>query len=425
LNVRPRRRPQLWLRGCALSALLGSWLAVAAAAESGGGIVVLAGATSRAEGGRAREAVLVDALRIYTRDLGRTVRLGGRAPAALTAEALDRVAGDARLSGADVVVWFGERAGVPLLYALKAASLELRETAVAAGDTLGSARAAALKVRALLAPVADDTQWAVPPEAPTPRPNPPAVTPPPTMTKPPPATTPIATVPPTTTPTATAPTATAPPTTAPTATAPAPSPVATSPAVATAPAPNVPPAATSVQRRPAPTSRRHPWLEATVAYELIVPTRPDWLRQGLVVRLTVPFGRVPLAAFVDGAFTNAPSVTVDGATIGARIWPVGAGIVARLLRPRWQLAVGPRASLQIVEADAAGAGRATHAQRLSAGVGLHAEGAWLFSRYVGAVVALGGEALVPRQQLAAGGPHATDLGWAQFMLSAGLLLRIP
>ena len=163
----------------------------------------------------------------------------------------------------------------------------------------------------------------------------------------------------------------------------------------------------------------------TAAYELIVPTQLDWLRQGLVVRLTVPWGRLPLAAFVDGAFTTAPSVTVDGATVGARVWPVGAGVVVRLLHPRWQLALGPRASLQIVAADAQTSGRQASVERLSAGVGLHAEGAWLFSRYVGAVVALGGEALVPRQQLAAGGPRSTDLGWAQFTFSAGLSLRIP
>jgi hypothetical protein len=143
------------------------------------------------------------------------------------------------------------------------------------------------------------------------------------------------------------------------------------------------------------------------------------------VRLTLPWGRLPLAAFVDGAFTTAPSVAVDGATIGARIWPVGAGIVARLVRPRWHLAVGPRASLQIIEARAHDGLRAGSAQRLSAGVGLHAEGAWLFSRYVGAVVALGGEALLPRQQLVANSPRPTNLGWAQFTVTAGLLLRVP
>jgi hypothetical protein len=375
----------------------------ATASEPPGAILVLTGGNARANSG-AREAVLVDALRIYTRDLGRAVRLGAAAPTELTAEALDRVAADARVEGADVVVWFGERAGVPLLYALKVASLELRETAVARDDTLGSARVTALKVRALVAPVVDDTQWAVPPEAPPPR----AETPPPATT---------------------APTTTAPPTTPPATTTPPPVTPTAPPKVVTPPPKVVTPPPTAkaaVVPVPPPRRERRTWLELTTAYQLIVPTNIDWLRQGLVVRLTVPWGRLPLAAFVDGAFTSAPDVAVAGATIGARIWPVGAGIVARLVRRRWQLAVGPRASLQIIEADARAGARTGSAQRLSAGVGVHAEGAWLFSRYVGAVVALGGEALLPRQQLSVGSaPDTTDLGWAQFTVTAGLLLRVP
>ncbi len=389
--------------GCALALLTCGW---AHANEPVGAILVLTGADSRPSNG-GREAVLVDALRIYTRDLGRAVRLGGAAPTELTAEALDRVAADARSGGADVVVWFGERAGVPLLYALKAASLELRETAVARDDTLGSARVTALKVRALLAPVADDTQWVVPPEAPPPRaepttPAPPTVvTPPPAIVTPPPA---IVTPPPAIV---------------------TPPPAMVTPPPAIVPPPPSPTAkAAAIVPLPAP-PHRQTRLELAAAYTLIVPTNVDWLRQGLVVRLTLPWGRLPLAAFVDAAFTTAPSVAVDAATIGARVWPVGAGLVARLVRPRWQLAAGPRASLQIIDADARAGLRSGSAQRLSAGLGLHIEGAWLFSRYAGAVVALGGEALLPRQQLSAGSPHSTDLGWAQFTVTAGLLVRVP
>lgn len=386
--------------GCALALL---WCGWAQANEPVGAILVLTGADSRPSNG-GREAVLVDALRIYTRDLGRAVRLGGAAPTELTAEALNRVAADARSGGADVVVWFGERAGVPLLYALKAASLELRETAVARDDTLGSARVTALKVRALLAPVADDTQWAVPPEAPPPRAEPtPTPTPPetPAIVTPPPA---IVTPPPVTV---------------------TPPPVIVTPPTVTAP-PSMTAKAAPIVPSPSPSPpHRQTRLELAAAYTLIVPTNVDWLRQGLVVRLTMPWGRLPLAAFVDAAFTTAPSVAVDAATIGARVWPVGAGIVARLVRPRWQLAAGPRASLQIIDADARAGMRSGSAQRLSAGIGLHVEGAWLLSRYVGAVVALGGEALLPRQQLSAGSPESTDLGWAQFTVTAGLLVRVP
>src|SRR5213595_3878595 len=73
--------------------------------------------------GHGGETVLVDALRIYTRDLGRAVRLGGRAPATLLPEDLAQVASEA--GDAEVVVWFGER---NVLHALRVATLELRET---------------------------------------------------------------------------------------------------------------------------------------------------------------------------------------------------------------------------------------------------------------------------------------------------------
>ncbi len=163
-----------------------------------------------------------------------------------------------------------------------------------------------------------------------------------------------------------------------------------------------------------------------MAYGAIVPTQTAWVRHGLTVRLAVPWGRLPLTAFVDASFTTEPSTLVDGTTIAARVWPLGAGIAVRLKRPRWQLSGGPRLSLQIVDADArAMDGRAGAARRYSAGIGLLGEVAWLFSRHVAAVVSVGAEALVPRLELTGGGPGATDLGWVQFAFSGGLLFSIP
>jgi hypothetical protein len=155
-------------------------------------------------------------------------------------------------------------------------------------------------------------------------------------------------------------------------------------------------------------------------------TRTDWVRHGLWVRLAVPFGRLPVAAVVDAAFTTEPTTTVDGSQVAARVWPVGAGALLRWRRGRWQLAAGPRASLQIVDAHASAAdGRSGAARRYGAGLGLLGEVAWLFSRHVGAVATVGAEALVPRLALAAGGSGTTDLGWVQFAFSAGLVVSIP
>jgi hypothetical protein len=343
------------------------------AAEEPRAVLVLSSAP-----GRAREQVLVDALRIYTRDLGRVVRLGGAAPAALDPETLARRAEETR--EAEVLVWFGERGGVPVLYALRVATLDLRETTVDAEDPQQAARALALKVRALLTargPSINDV-WAVAAPAPTPSPTPEPSPEPPPAREPP--------LPP----------------------APTPSPVAV---------------AVAAQASPAPRARDR--IEVEALYGAMVPTNVAWVRHGLTLRLSAPWGRLPVAVFADAAFTTAPTVSVDGHPVTARVWPVGVGVALRLKRPRWQISGGPRVSLQIIDATATAGSQSGSARRYSAGLGALGEGAWIFSRYVAAVASITVEALVPRRRFQAGGPGATDLGWVQFGFNAGLFVIIP
>jgi hypothetical protein len=312
--------------------------------------------------GHGGEAVLVDALRIYTRDLGRTVRLGGRAPTTLLPEDLAQVAAEA--GDAEVVVWFGEPR---VLHALRVATLELRETPVEDEDPQQAARALALKVRALL--TSREEAWTPILPSPTPTPSP----------------------------------------------TPSPTPVP----IAVAPSPTPSPAPIVIAPKP-----RRVWLETTLSYGVMVPTNTDWVRHGLTLRVAIPLWRLSL--FVDAAFTTAPTVTVDGSPVTGRIWPVGMGAVFRLERPKWRIAVGPRVSLQIVDAEAhAPNGQAGSAQQYSAGLGLLSEGVWKFSRYVAAIATISAELLVPRLQFAAGGAGSTDLGWVQFGFNAGLLISIP
>jgi hypothetical protein len=356
-----------------------SFAVVARAAEPGG-IVVLGAA-----GERARERILVDTLRIYTRDLGRSVRTAGSAPATLDPDALEAVAAAARDAGDEVVVWFGERDGASALYALRVATLDLRETAVEPDEPLRTARTLALKVRALLT-TRDPREWSVPPEAKAvaerqqtpemPRPTP----------------------------------------------TPSPTPTSTSPTPTPAQTPTVAPP--TLRAPPPPRSRD--WIELTAEYGVTVPTEPAWFRHGLTVRIAVPWRRWPLVAFVDAAFTTAPSTTIDGNTLTARIWPLAAGVELRLRRPRWQLAGGPRASLQIVDAEVRAAdGRVGSTRLYSAGLGLLGEVAWLFSHNVGLVGSISAEVLVPRLQLAAGGPSTSDLGWVQFGVNLGACFSVP
>jgi hypothetical protein len=186
--------------------------------------------------------------------------------------------------------------------------------------------------------------------------------------------------------------------------------------------PSASPTSTGIRAAAAP---RRTWLVATAAYGVTVPTTADWLRHGLTVRLAMPWGRWPVAAFVDAAFTTEPSVTIDGRAISARIWPVGAGVALALERPRWHLAGGPRLSLQIVDAEAQAGDQTGSARRYAAGLGALVEGAWRFSRPVALTGAVTVEALVPRLAFAAGGPDRTDLGWVQFGFWGGLAVFVP
>jgi hypothetical protein len=346
-------------------------VAAAAVAAEPRGVLVLTD-------GRGGEQVLVDALRIYTRDLGRTVRLGGRAPTTLAPDELVHIAEAA--GDAEVVVWMGDHQQASsarhVAFALRLSTMELRETAIEADDPPQAARALALKVRALL--TSRNEAWTVTPPPPSPTPSP---SPEPVVMTP----------------------------------SPSPQPEAWRPKLLLTPPPP----------SPAPQSRRRTWLEATVVYGALVPTNTDWVRHGLTVRLALPVWR--LAVFVDAAFTSAPTVTLRQSTVTARVWPVGGGLQFILERPKWRISGGPRVSLQIVDADARDptTGQIGSARRYSEGLGVLTEGVWKFSRHVAALASITAEVLVPRLELTAGGSTATDLGWVQFGFNAGLLISIP
>jgi hypothetical protein len=83
-------------------------------------------------------------------------------------------------------------------------------------------------------------------------------------------------------------------------------------------------------------------------------------------------------------------------------------------------------SLLVVDASAVGEnGRIGAGQRFTAGVGLVGDATWLFSKYVGAVIQIGAEALTNPPEFAAGGAGRSLIGWAEFQLAAGLQLSIP
>jgi hypothetical protein len=177
-------------------------------------------------------------------------------------------------------------------------------------------------------------------------------------------------------------------------------------------------AATGERRRPAR-------VELGVAYGLDVPTSTTWLRHGVVVRLGARLGRLPLAVELDGAFTSQPSGGPAGYAVTVRDLPFGLALDYRFERPRYLLAIGPRASLHaLLLAASSPDGRTGSSTRWAAGLGAVAHARWQATDYLALDLTLHAEALVPHEQLLVDGMPAADLGVFQFGASAGVVFRV-
>ena len=99
----------------------------------------------------AEEELLVESLRIYTRDLGCEVRVEGTAPASPDAPLVEPLRSVARADGTDFLFWVGARdGGGATYYALDPGEGELRETQIGPAGASTAAQEVALKIRALL-----------------------------------------------------------------------------------------------------------------------------------------------------------------------------------------------------------------------------------------------------------------------------------
>jgi hypothetical protein len=377
--------------------LFAPWLLATSARADGPAVLVLqGGATLAAEHDR-----LVEALRIYTRDRDGVVLSEGGAPAQPTSGAVAEAVARARARGAAIVAWTGRRAdGAAVYYVLTAARGELRETEIA---PLGAERTAvdvALKVRALLPPAAAAGATASDTAAP-------------------------ARVPP---PDAAAPTA-APPVAR--ASESPPRPPAAGPPAPPPPGPAQPSAVARVVVSGAPEEPPlpEPRFALTAGYGLFVPSDPAWRRGGLVLAAELRAGGLagaPLSVFVDGAITERPSQTVRGFEVGLRDTPVGAGALLRSRWGRWGAALGPRASVHVLDIDAASAtdARSGGARRYAAGLGGRFELDLRLFAYMKATVGASLEGLIPTQEFTLGGQAALGTGRVLAGFSAGLALLI-
>jgi hypothetical protein len=361
-------------------ALLAACLAVSTARADAPSVLVLQGGAGLA----AEQDRLVEALRIYTRDRDGLVLTEPGAPAQPTPAAIAETVGRGRARGAAVVAWAGRRAGgAAVYYVLTVARGELRETEIA---PLGADRTAvdvALKVRALLPGAADAT--AAPARA------------------------------------------------AAAAAAPIEAPPRATAAPAQAPAPAAPSAPATVLTRVvvAPSREEPPPPPARVAlgvgYGVFLPSDSTWRRAGLVLSAELRLGRRPdgpLSLFVDGAILERPTRALRGFDVRLGDVPIGAGALLRSRWGRWGAAVGPRASLHVLDIDAVSPDRTGAARRYAAGLGGRLELDLRLFAYMQASVGASLEGLIPAQEFTLAGQQTLGTGHILGGVWVGLALLI-
>ena len=399
------------------SLLAALWLAGASALASPPVVLVVRNAELGAEEGR-----LVEALRIYTRDLDCRVVVSGKAPAVLEQATLETIARQARAEGAEVAAWVNRRGDGRMVYfLLSVRDLDVRETEVVPLGADRAAQAVALKVRTLLSrrPGPDVGRDAVASEAPSPVTG---ATPGP---RPETASTSAAVRP-----TPSGPAASL----SPPAPSPPPEPAVPAEALPSSPAPSetaamataIAVAAASEPPPPPPAPPPFHWVALSAAYGIFLPLDSTWRRRGLMLSGEVQLGHRPEAVFVDSSFTTRAQATSQGFTTKFKDVPIGVGVHRRWQGPHLGAVVGPRACLHAFEVSTSSTdGRSGSSQRFSAGLG----GLGRIELNLGSSLMLYGggtvEALVPTQNFTISGRPATRTGPLLLGATAGVTVAIP
>jgi hypothetical protein len=379
-------------RVVALTIVISTFVASRAGA-AGATVAVLHEESLAVEEGR-----LIEALRIYTRDLPSRVRVVNVAPTVLTPAALEQIEREATQEDASVVLWAHRRDdGQAIFYMFDVRAHDLRETEMAPLGVDRAAMEVALKARALL--VLTDAR-ADPLSSPRDgrasgaearRPSPAAGTREPSAEE-------------------GAPPSGAPP-------LPAPPPLAAS----------GPPA---VEAHPPPTPPHVLSRYALGAsFVLISPPDTTWLRMGLAVTAAVRLGRLRTSHLwltLDGALTNLPHTQVNGFEVTLRDLPLAAGVRAGWSSPRVGFVVGPRTTLHVLDVDAGGSdGRTGASRRYTVGLGGVASGELRLSDRLRATLGMSVEGLVPTQEFTVASQPALATGSILLGATAGIEVLIP
>jgi hypothetical protein len=325
------------------------------------------------------ETAVVQALRIYTADLGARVEVAGDAPATLAPDAVGRMADQARSAGATFVAWAHRQDGSRVLYLFAVETRDLRETAVEPVGLASATEALALKVRALLTVSHGGSS------TPAAEPTPPVVA--------------------------------SPPATPPGAARPGGSPADR-------------PQADVAVTRPPPSARARvgswSWLGIGASYGLWVPSQTRWLRHGIRLALEARPGATRWSGYLDVALTSRPEETVGGDTVSLRDVPFGLGAVSR-----WQgrvagVAIGPRASLHVLDVTGDPPGPASGTtRRFSAGIGGLAAVDVPLVPHLRAFWTVSAELVVPAREFTVQGRPAAETGSFLLATTVGAAAWVP
>lgn len=340
----------------ALATLAASVGTAAPARAEEGGLLLLASPRFLDE-----ERGLVEALRIYTRDLRVSVELGGNlsGPGAM-AQAADLGARD----GAALVVWFDGEGSAPSLFAYRVATGDLRVTPATPRDDRDlCAQTLALKLRALLVSRREDLRdWS------------PAV--------------------------------------GPAAADADPGAVAVRVDASRRPA--------SLPSRPSMPFE----LEAAAAWRFDLPSETDLGRHAALVRLGLALVRQPVDVTLDGGYAFRAQATATGRSSGVSDVPLGLGASLRLRRTRYQLSAGPRVAVHWLSVDTRTTdGRSASSSAMAAGLGGAMEARLRLGDRAALFVGAAAEALVPRHRFFVD-DAVVDLGAWLVQVGAGVVIRL-
>lgn len=328
---------------------------------------------------KTEEAALLEALRIYTRDLnGGVVSAAANtaAPQSVGNRALSSVAEQGQRASAVAVAWFFDDGGLRL-YTLRVRTLDLQITPVVPRDDLDvAAQTLALKLRAFLTHDGEPKGASAAGDAPQ------------------------------------------------TEHSDAANRTAAADIAPTAPAQVSPQSDIAIAPITAKTPRSFQ-LEGGFGYGVDVPLDLQWLRHLLVLRTALVLWKGSLAIELDGSVASRPSLDLAPYQVSIGDHPIGLALSMRLLRSRFVLSAGARASLHIIQASILGSGAPSgDIWRFSAGLGGVLQARLRLLRFLSLNLAVLAEGVVPRQRFTVAAVPAADLGAFRFATSLGLVFEI-